>query len=57
MILSCLRPLAIMQPSLLSVLLAFIIGPLIASAAKSFAGSNLYYAAGLYPADRTTLLK
>lgn len=27
------------------------------SAANSFAGSNLYYAAGLYPDEQTTLLK
>jgi hypothetical protein len=30
---------------------------LVANGAKSFAGSNLYYAAGLSAADRTTLLK
>ncbi|KAI0700430.1 glycoside hydrolase family 5 protein [Cytidiella melzeri] len=32
------------------------VNPLVVHAAQSFAGSNLYYAAGLYPADRTTLL-
>ena len=29
----------------------------VARAANSFAGSNLYYAAGLYDDDRTTLLE
>ncbi len=33
------------------------LGCSVASAAHSFAGSNLYYAAGLYASDRTTLLE
>lgn len=40
----------------LAPLVALIAAPF-ALAAKGFAGSNLYYAAGLSAADRTTLLK
>lgn len=36
--------------------LAFVLNAQLAEAAYSFAGSNLYYAAGLYPQDRDTLL-
>ncbi|KAI0344085.1 glycoside hydrolase [Trametopsis cervina] len=36
--------------------LTVLVNPHTTNAAKSFAGSNLYYAAGLYPNDRTTLL-
>lgn len=42
---------------LFTFLLGCSLGPFFVNAAKSFAGSNLYYAAGLYPADRTTLLE
>lgn len=40
----------------LAFILAFIGGGLLVQAAKSFAGANLYYAAGLSSSDAETLL-
>lgn len=56
----CQQPPPVMRfANSLRLLAAFcgIASPMLAEAAKSFAGSNLYYAAGLSAAERTTLLK